>query len=97
MASVRASKAVTATKLASQLLVLCTLRSGEVRLARWDEVDLGNAVWENPAERMKAKRAHRIPLSARAIGILRDEQTPVAAATALAALRREEKKCKKID
>ena len=43
---------------------------GEVRLATWDEMDLDAAVWTIPAVRMKAKRDHRVPLSARAVAIL---------------------------
>jgi integrase len=38
---------------------------------RWDEVDLPNAVWSLPAGRMKAGRPHRVPLSTRAVAILR--------------------------
>lgn len=36
----------------------------------WSEVDLDNKIWTIPAERMKAKLAHRVPLSARALAIL---------------------------
>ena len=46
-----------------ELLVLTVARSGEVRLATWDEMDLDAAVWTIPAARMKAKRDHRVPLS----------------------------------
>ena len=45
-------------------------RSGEVRLATWDEMDLDAGVWTIPAARMKAKRDHRVPLSGRALAIL---------------------------
>ncbi len=45
-------------------------RSGEVRLARWDEIDLDAAVWTLPVERMKANREHRVPLSCRPAEIL---------------------------
>ena len=51
-------------------LVLTAARSGEVRLARWDEIDLDAEVWTVPAERMKANREHRVPLSCRAAEIL---------------------------
>ena len=57
-------------KLAFEFLVLTAARSGEVRLATWDEVDTGGAVWTVPAERMKAKREHRVPLCVRALEIL---------------------------
>ncbi|MCY4121138.1 MAG: site-specific integrase [Acidobacteria bacterium] len=71
VATVRASGATTAAKLAFEFLVLTAARSGEVRLARWDEIDLDAEVWTVPAERMKANREHRVPLSSRAAEILR--------------------------
>ncbi len=70
VATVRASRATTAAKLAFEFLVLTAARSGEVRLARWEEIDLGADVWTVPAERMKANREHRVPLSTRAAAIL---------------------------
>ena len=45
-------------------------RSGEVRLATWDEIDTAGAVWTVPAARMKAKREHRVPLCGRALEVL---------------------------
>ena len=72
IATVRASQALVTTKDAFELLVLTAARSGEVRLATWDEVDLDAAVWTIPAARMKAKRDHRVPLSGRALAILHD-------------------------
>ena len=71
VATVRASGAITAAKLALEFLVLTAARSGEVRLARWEEIDLDADVWTVPAERMKANREHRVPLSCRAAKILR--------------------------
>ena len=68
----RASQALVTTKDAFELLVLTAARSGEVRLATWDEMDLDAAVWTIPAARMKAKRDHRVPLSGRALAILHD-------------------------
>ena len=62
-------------KLAFEFLVLTAARSGEVRLATWDEMDLDAAVWLVPGARMKAKRDHRVPLSGRALAILRDAQS----------------------
>jgi len=70
VATVRESRATTAAKLAFEFLVLTAARSGEVRLARWDEIDLDADVWTIPAERMKANREHRVPLSSRAGEIL---------------------------
>ena len=72
IATVRASQALVTTKDAFELLVLTAARSGEVRLATWDEVDLDAAVWTIPAARMKAKRDHRVPLSGRTLAILHD-------------------------
>ena len=69
---VRASGAFTSTVLALEFLVLTACRSSEVRLARWDEVDLETGTWTVPASRMKAKRDHRVPLSARALEILHE-------------------------
>jgi integrase len=50
--------------------ILCASRSGEVRLARWHEIDIGNKLWTILADRMKAKREHRVPLSTAAIAVL---------------------------
>ena len=72
LATVRASQASVPTKRAFEFLVLTVVRSGEVRLATWDEMDLDAGVWTIPAVRMKAKRDHRVPLSERALAILHD-------------------------
>ena len=74
LATVRASQAFVPTKRAFEFLVLTAARSGEVRLATWDEMDLDAGVWTIPAVRMKAKRDHRVPLSGRALAILHDVQ-----------------------
>ena len=58
--------------LAFEFLVLTACRSGEVRFATWDEIDFASATWTIPARRMKAQREHRVPLSARALEILRE-------------------------
>ncbi len=55
---------------ALEFAVLTAARSGEVRGALWQEMDLPNAIWTIPAERMKAGREHRVPLSAAAMEIL---------------------------
>ena len=54
-----------------EFLILTAARSGEARAMTWDEVDLDDCVWTVPAERMKAKTAHRVPLSGRAVDILK--------------------------
>ena len=50
--------------------MLTAARSGEVREARWEEINMAANVWKVPAERMKTKRPHRVPLSTRALAIL---------------------------
>ena len=69
---VRKSTADAPTKLAFEFLVLTAGRSGEVRAAEWGEIDWEADTWEIPAVRMKARRPHRVPLSGRAIEILRE-------------------------
>jgi integrase len=59
-----------ASSAALEFLILAAARSGEVRLARWSEIDLQAKVWTVPAKRMKAKREHRVPLTSRMIEIL---------------------------
>jgi integrase len=53
-----------------EFAMLCASRSGEARGAVWSEFDLTNKVWTIPANRMKGKIEHRVPLSESAIGIL---------------------------
>lgn len=55
---------------ALEFLILTAARSGEVRGARWSEFDLRKQIWTVPAERMKAGKAHRVPLTAEAIAIV---------------------------
>lgn len=57
-----------------EFLILTAARSGEVRGMKWSEVDFAEAIWIVPAERMKAKLLHRVPLSVRAIEILKSQQ-----------------------
>lgn len=56
--------------LAARLLILKGVRNGELRGAFWSEFDLEKAVWEIPAERMKMKRPHLVPLSTQALEIV---------------------------
>ena len=63
------------SKLMLEFLILTAARSGEVRGMTWDEVDLTKAVWTVPANRMKTKVKHRVPLSVRAIEILIAQQS----------------------
>lgn len=53
-------------RLALETLILTAVRSGELRGARWDELDLEAGTWTIPAARMKMKRQHVVPLSAAA-------------------------------
>ncbi|MGO9446311.1 MAG: tyrosine-type recombinase/integrase [Thiobacillaceae bacterium] len=55
---------------AVEFAIITAARSGEVRGATWDEINLQDAVWTIPAERMKAGKEHRIPLSDRALQLL---------------------------
>jgi integrase len=57
--------------LALELCVLTAARSGEVLGMQWSEIDFDKKIWTVPAERMKAGREHRVPLSSRAAAILR--------------------------
>ena len=70
--AVHRSGASVSSKLAFEFLVLTACRSGEVRNARWNEIDLGARKWTIPAERMKTKRPHRVPLSGRAVEVLHE-------------------------
>lgn len=63
-----------ATTAALRLLPILFPRPGELRAARWPEFDFEKAIWSVPAERMKMRRPHRIPLPMQAMGILRDLQ-----------------------
>jgi integrase len=55
---------------ALEFTILCAARSGEVRGARWSEIDLMSGLWIVPAIRMKTGKEHRVPLSKSAIRIL---------------------------
>ena len=70
LARVKGSGAYPGAMLAFEFLVLTAARSGEVRNARWSEIDRAGAVWTVPGERMKAGREHRVPLSPRALEVL---------------------------
>lgn len=58
--------------LALELAILTATRTGEVIDARWSEIDLHNAIWTIPPERMKAGKEHRIPLSDGAMAVVRE-------------------------
>jgi integrase len=56
---------------ALEFLILTATRSGEVRGARWEEIDLDGKLWTIPAERMKANKEHVVPLCNDAIKLLK--------------------------
>jgi integrase len=70
MASLRAQEGIAAKAL--EFLILTVTRTGETIGARWDEFNLDEAMWVVPPARIKAGREHRVPLSAPALGIVRD-------------------------
>lgn len=52
--------------------ILTAGRSGEVRFAKWSEIDIDAKVWTVPADRMKAAQVHRVPLCDRAVAIIEE-------------------------
>ena len=74
--AVHGSDAATVTKLSFEYTVLTAARIGQVRKARWPEINEGAQIWTAPAEHMKARQAFRVPLSDRAQSVL-DEARPL--------------------
>lgn len=72
MVELRKQKGMAATAL--EFTILAAARTGEVIAARWEEIDLAEKLWNIPAARMKAKKEHRVPLSPRAVAILKELQ-----------------------
>ncbi|MFP3584147.1 tyrosine-type recombinase/integrase [Paraburkholderia sp. SIMBA_055] len=68
MVTLRATEGVSARCL--EFSILTAARSGEARFAEWPEIDLEKKVWSVPAEKMKAKKEHRVPLSPAAVRLL---------------------------
>ena len=62
----------TQTRLAIRLLLLTFVRTNELIQAKWDEIDLDGAQWLIPAERMKMRRPHIVPLSRQTIAALNE-------------------------
>lgn len=58
--------------IATKLLMTTGVRTIELRAALWSKFDLDNAIWEIPAERMKMRRAHLVPLSTQALDLLNE-------------------------
>ncbi|WP_294212388.1 integrase arm-type DNA-binding domain-containing protein [uncultured Sphingomonas sp.] len=65
------SSSDTTGRLALRFTILTAARSGETRGAVWGEIDLDEALWTIPAQRMKASRVHVVPLSAAAVAVLK--------------------------
>ena len=59
---------------ALELTILTAARTGEVLGARWSEIDFDKAVWSVPADRMKSRREHRVPLTRSVLAVLRRMQ-----------------------
>lgn len=68
MKALRSHQGMGARTLEFAILTAC--RSGEVRGARWSEIDMDAAVWTIPGERIKAGKEHRVPLSGAALRVL---------------------------
>lgn len=61
-----------ATACCIRLMVWCATRPGEARKAEWSEIDFGRACWTIPAERMKLRQEHRVPLPSQAVAMLKE-------------------------
>ncbi|EHC45203.1 Phage integrase, partial [Salmonella enterica subsp. enterica serovar Alachua str. R6-377] len=59
-------------QIATKLLMITGVGTIELRAALWQEFDLDNAIWEIPAERMKMRRPHLVPLSSQAVDLLNE-------------------------
>ena len=70
LAALASSGASESGRAAIQFLAVTATRTGEVRGARWDEIDLEGRVWRIPASRMKTAVEHRVPLSDAAVDVL---------------------------
>ena len=62
------------TRNAMKLLMLTFVRTSELINAQWKEIDFDKAIWNIPAERMKMKRPHVVPLCRQALKILKDQK-----------------------
>ena len=68
------SKISSSTKLALEFLIITACRTTEVLGANWSEIQYGNRTWLIPAERMKAGRAHEVPITVRMLDILKEAE-----------------------
>jgi integrase len=74
LASLQSYGGAESTKIALRLLMLTFVRPIELRAARWSEFDLKNAIWRVPAERMKMRESHVVPLPRQAVSLLEQLQ-----------------------
>lgn len=81
IADLRAGERGEVARLAFEFLILTAARTSEVLGAEWAEIDEGEALWIVPGRRMKKRREHRVPLSDRAMSILRDVKPLAGAST----------------
>lgn len=70
VAAIRAKQPVSAAALLLEWLLLSAARTGEGRFATWGEIDIYAALWSIPAQRMKMKKAHSVPITGRMAEIL---------------------------
>lgn len=74
MRAIDAYRGTAAVECALKLAPLVFVRPGELRTAEWAEIDLDAALWSIPAEKMKMRQPHLVPLSSQAVAILKDLQ-----------------------
>ena len=86
MPSLRQQPGVSARAL--EFLILTAARTSQTLGARWSEFDLHRALWTIPVDRMKAGKEHRVPLSARAVAILKEMQAECAGQFVFPGLKR---------
>jgi len=72
MEALRAPNGISARTI--EFVILTAVRSGEARGANWNEIDLGTRMWIIPVQRTKGGKEHRVPVSERALAILRKMQ-----------------------
>lgn len=74
LSAIDGCQAAATTKAAARLAPLVFVRPGELRHAEWSEIDLKKALWSIPAEKMKMREPHVVPLSRQAVAILKEIQ-----------------------
>ncbi|MBP3730034.1 MAG: tyrosine-type recombinase/integrase [Mailhella sp.] len=72
--AVRAYRGAPTVRLALEFLMLTFVRPGNVRAARWEDVDLRKKVWTIPADQMKMGKEHKVPLSRQALALLQEAE-----------------------